>query len=94
VVSVEVEKDGKRAPLDDAATYVVAAPDYLFESGDGYDMLREAAQRVPYGPDLKLIAFDAISRSYAEGKPLEPKLEGRITDLTPEPPPASAAGMH
>jgi 5'-nucleotidase len=91
VLSVEVEKDGKLAPLDDAATYVVAVPDYIFDTSDGYDMVRNASQKVPYGPDLKLMAFEAISRAYADNKPLEPKLQGRITEVGVPSAPAAGA---
>jgi 2',3'-cyclic-nucleotide 2'-phosphodiesterase (5'-nucleotidase family) len=83
VLEVSVERDGVPVPLDPAATYVVAVPDYLFGGGDGYTFRNRASLSVPPGPDLKLLVFDALSEAYARGEAIAPPVEGRIEDRTP-----------
>ncbi len=79
VTGVQVQRGASWEPLDDARTYVVAVPDYLYGGGDGYTFRSRAGMSVPPGPDLKLIAFDALTAAYARGEAIAPKVEGRIT---------------
>lgn len=81
VTRVEVRQGDAWTPLQDDAVYVVAVPDYLFGGGDGYGVFPERAVRaIPPGPDLKLLAFDAIADAYARGEALAPQVEGRIVE--------------
>jgi 5'-nucleotidase len=83
VLDVQVQRGTGWAPLAADSTYVVAVPDYLFGGGDGYTFARRAVESVPPGPDLKLIAFDALSALYARGQAIAPRVEGRLVDATP-----------
>jgi hypothetical protein len=71
------------APLAADSAYLVAVPDYMFGGGDGYTFATQALEKVPPGPDLKLIAFDALSAACAQGRAIMPRVEGRLIDLTP-----------
>ncbi|MBW3569590.1 MAG: 5'-nucleotidase C-terminal domain-containing protein [Gemmatimonadetes bacterium] len=80
VTSVQVQAGTGWEPLDDNRVYVVAVPDYLFGGGDGYLFHNRAILSVPPGPDLRLLAFDALSAAYARGEAIAPAVEGRITE--------------
>lgn len=83
IVDVQVQRGAAWAPLAADSVYVVAVPDYLFGGGDGYTFARHAVASVPPGPDLKLIAFDALAALYARGEAISPRVEGRLVDATP-----------
>lgn len=83
VLDVQVQRGTAFAPLADDSTYVVAVPDYLYGGGDRYTFAQHAVARVEPGPDLKLIAFDALSSLYARGQAIAPRVEGRLVDRTP-----------
>ena len=85
VTAVEVRRGDGWEPLDDDRVYVVAVPDYLFGGGDGYLFHNRAILSVPPGPDLRLLAFDALSAAYARGEAIAPRLEGRITEAGARP---------
>lgn len=83
ILDVQVQRGNAWAPLADDSTYVVAVPDYLYGGGDGYSFTRQAVAKVDPGPDLKLIAFDALTSLYARGQAIAPRVEGRLIDRTP-----------
>ena len=83
VLDAQVQQGGGWAPLADDRTYLVAVPDYLYGGGDNYTFIRRALLTVPPGPDLRLIAFDALSAAYARGEAISPRVEGRLVDATP-----------
>ncbi|HYH78271.1 MAG TPA: 5'-nucleotidase C-terminal domain-containing protein [Longimicrobium sp.] len=83
VLDVQVQRDSAWAPLAADGTYVVAVPDYLYGGGDRYTFAARAVAKVEPGPDLKLIAFDALSAAYARGQAIAPRVEGRLIDRTP-----------
>jgi hypothetical protein len=61
--------------------YVVAVPEYLYGGGDGFHFKDRAITTVPPGPDLKLMAFDAIAAAFARGEMIGRPPEGRITEI-------------
>lgn len=81
VTKVETRQGEGWAPLADDRVYVVAVPDYMYGGGDGYHFKDRAIMTVPPGPDLKLLAFDALSAAYARGESIGPMVEGRITEV-------------
>ncbi|HEV7589621.1 MAG TPA: bifunctional metallophosphatase/5'-nucleotidase [Longimicrobium sp.] len=83
ILDVQVQRGTAWAPLAADSVYTVAVPDYLFGGGDGYTFARNAVASVPPGPDLKLIAFDALAALYARGEAIAPRVEGRLIDATP-----------
>jgi 5'-nucleotidase len=85
VTAVEIRRGDAYEPLDEARVYVVAVPDYLFGGGDGYNFHNRAVLSVPPGPDLRLMAFDALAAAYARGEPIAPRVEGRITETGARP---------
>lgn len=78
IVSVEVaDGNGGFAPIDEAATYLVATNNYMRGGGDGYEMFAtEGENAYDYGPGLEQVVADYL----AENEPYEPLLEGRIID--------------
>lgn len=81
VTQVQMQNpDGSWAPLDETRVYVVAVPDYLYGGGDGYTFKNAAIMTVPPGPDVKLLAFDALTAAYARGEAIAPRVEGRIVE--------------
>jgi len=85
VTGVEIRRGEGYEPLDDARVYVVAVPDYMFGGGDGYNFHNRAILSVPPGPDLRLLAFDALGAAYARGEAIAPRVEGRITEAGAQP---------
>lgn len=85
VTAVEMRRGDGYEPLDEARVYVVAVPDYLFSGGDGYNFHNRAILSIPPGPDVRLMAFDALSAAYARGEAIAPQVEGRITELNAQP---------
>lgn len=83
IVDVQVQRGSAWAPLAADSVYTVAVPDYMFGGGDGYTFAQRAVSSVPPGPDLKLIAFDALTALYARGEAIRPRVEGRLVDATP-----------
>ncbi len=83
IVDVQVQHGTAWAPLADDSAYVVAVPDYMYGGGDRYTFTQAALAKVDPGPDLKLIAFDALTSLYAKGQAIAPRVEGRLIDRTP-----------
>jgi 2',3'-cyclic-nucleotide 2'-phosphodiesterase (5'-nucleotidase family) len=83
ILDVQVQRGTAWAPLADDSTYVVAVPDYLYGGGDRYTFAQHAVAKVEPGPDLRLIAFDALAALYAKGQAIAPRVEGRLIDRTP-----------
>jgi hypothetical protein len=86
-----VQRGSGWAPLEADSVYRVAMPDYLFGGGDGYTAHLAAVETVPPGPDLKLMAFEALSAAYARGQAITPRVEGRLVDETPREAPLGSA---
>jgi 5'-nucleotidase/UDP-sugar diphosphatase len=84
VLDVQVQRGEAWAPLAADSVYVVAVPDYLFGGGDGYTFAQRALESVPPGPDVKYLAFDALTALYARGQAIAPRVEGRLIDATPK----------
>jgi 5'-nucleotidase len=84
VLDVQVQRGQGWAPLADDSVYVVAVPDYMFGGGDGYTFAQRAVATVPPGPDVKLLAFEALTTLYARGEAIAPRVEGRLVDETPQ----------
>jgi 5'-nucleotidase / UDP-sugar diphosphatase len=85
VSDVQVQRGAAWSPLAADSVYTVAVPDYLFGGGDGYTFAQRALTSVPPGPDLRLLAFDALATLYARGEAIAPRVEGRLIDATPPP---------
>lgn len=90
ILDVRIERPGQNgaaptwAPLADDSVYTIAVPDYLLGGGDGYPFPQVAqGPIVPHGPDLRLIAFDALASAFAAGRAISPTVEGRLVDETP-----------
>ena len=83
VLDAQVCRGDACAPLDDARPYRVAAPDYILGGGDRYTFHQAATNLVPPGPELRLMAFDALLGAYARGQAIAPRVEGRLVDATP-----------
>lgn len=81
VMDVEMQQGSGWAPLEDERVYVVAVPDYLYGGGDSYLFKTRAILTVPPGPELKLMAFDALTQAYSRGETISPKTEGRIVEV-------------
>ncbi|HET9983227.1 MAG TPA: 5'-nucleotidase C-terminal domain-containing protein [Longimicrobiales bacterium] len=81
VLAVRTGKPGAWTDLVADSTYLVAVPDYIYAGGDGYTFASRASRRVPPGPDLKLMAFDALAGAFARGEAIAPKVEGRIVEV-------------
>jgi 2',3'-cyclic-nucleotide 2'-phosphodiesterase (5'-nucleotidase family) len=80
VSGVQLRQGEGWVDLDETRVYVVAVPDYLYRGGDDYHFKDRALMTVPPGPDLKLLAFDALTASYGRGEPIAPRVEGRIIE--------------
>ncbi len=80
VVSVEVENpDGTYSPIDLAATYKLAANNFIRGGGDDYSMFAEnAIDPYDYGP----ILADVVAEYITANSPVSPAVEGRITQST------------
>ena len=83
ILDVQVQRGESWAPLADDSVYTIAVPDYLLGGGDRYAFPEFARETVPPGPDLRLIAFDALAAAYANGRAIAPTVEGRLVDETP-----------
>lgn len=76
IVSVEVQNaDGSYSPIDLAATYKVAANDFMRNGGDDYAVFEGARNVYDFGPSLD----EAVQAYIAANSPVAPELEGRIT---------------
>jgi 2',3'-cyclic-nucleotide 2'-phosphodiesterase (5'-nucleotidase family) len=80
VSEVRVEQDDEWVPLEEDRIYVVAVPDYLYGGGDGYQFKQRAVLTVPPGPELKLLAFEALTEMLGRGEAIAPEIEGRIVE--------------
>jgi 5'-nucleotidase len=80
VVSVEVENpDGTYSPIDLAATYKLAANNFMRGGGDDYSVFAEnAIDPYDYGP----ILADVVAEYITANSPVSPAVEGRITQST------------
>ncbi|MDA9207270.1 5'-nucleotidase/apyrase family protein [Octadecabacter sp.] len=63
------------APLDEAASYLMATNNYMRNGGDGYSMFETAANAYDFGPGLEQVVADYL----VENGPYAPYTDGRIT---------------
>jgi 5'-nucleotidase len=76
IVNVEVQNnDGSYSSIDMAATYKVAANDFIRNGGDDYEVFVSARNVYDFGPSLD----EAVQAYIAAHSPVAPQLEGRIT---------------
>ncbi|WP_420558305.1 bifunctional metallophosphatase/5'-nucleotidase [Roseovarius sp.] len=61
-------------PLDPDRDYLTVSNDYLRNGGDGYSMLRDAADAYDFGPDVA----DVLAEYFAQNSPVSPMTDGRI----------------
>ncbi|MGK7651840.1 bifunctional metallophosphatase/5'-nucleotidase [Roseovarius sp. B08] len=61
-------------PLDPDRDYLAVSNDYLRNGGDGYSMLRDAADAYDFGPDVA----DVLAEYFAQNSPVSPMTDGRI----------------
>lgn len=61
-------------PLDPERDYLAVSNDYLRNGGDGYSMLRDAADAYDFGPDVA----DVLAEYLAQNSPVSPMTDGRI----------------
>ncbi len=61
-------------PLDPGSDYLAVSNDYLRNGGDGYSMLRDAADAYDFGPDVA----EVLAEYLAQNSPFTPKTDGRI----------------
>ena len=65
-------------PLDPAATYTLALPDFVLRGGDGYSMFKGATVKIP--PERAPIDVDVVRKALGT-RAIAPKVEGRIKRL-------------
>ncbi|MFN3208391.1 MAG: bifunctional metallophosphatase/5'-nucleotidase [Roseovarius sp.] len=61
-------------PLDPERDYLAVSNDYLRNGGDGYSMLRDAADAYDFGPDVA----EVLAEYFAQNTPYQPITDGRI----------------
>jgi 2',3'-cyclic-nucleotide 2'-phosphodiesterase (5'-nucleotidase family) len=61
-------------PLDRGATYTLAAPEFLLQGGDGYELLTDGEEPVYLGFTDNSIVIDTLK----ERGTVSPAVEGRI----------------
>ena len=75
---VEVKVNG--LPLDDAKKYTLTTSSYIgVDGGDGYAMFKGSTIIIP--PDKAPIDVDVVKKAIATGRPIAPKVQGRIKRL-------------
>ncbi|CAB3245664.1 unnamed protein product [Arctia plantaginis] len=74
ITSVNIGVKGSNNPLDDDQIYTVAAPSFLADGGDGYQMFKPAKQNVSIIGRLEGLVETYISQH----SPLDIKTDGRI----------------
>jgi 5'-nucleotidase/UDP-sugar diphosphatase len=83
--SIETMENGAWVPLEDDKLYTLVTNNFMRGGGDGYKLFATNAQNAyDFGPGLE----QAVADYLAANNPYEPKVEGRITDLTPAAAPA------
>lgn len=68
------------APVNEAATYLLATNNYVRNGGDGYAMFEDAAKAYDFGPGLERVVADYL----IENGPYTPYTDGRITVIAAE----------
>lgn len=67
-------------PLDDAKTYTLTTTTFVaLDGGDGYTMLKGARVVIP--PERAPVDVDVVKSAISTGKPIAPKVDGRIKRL-------------
>jgi 2',3'-cyclic-nucleotide 2'-phosphodiesterase (5'-nucleotidase family) len=78
VRSVETATDDGYEPLVDTDTYRIVTNNYVARGGDGYNVFRDAAEKVILGATDYEVLVDYIN----EHSPVNPQVEGRIVQVT------------
>lgn len=78
IFDVEVQRGKKWEPLRDDKTYVVAVPSFIFDCGDGYDFRKHVTEYVPQGPDIRALAYEALTVSSGTNQSIAPSPDDRI----------------
>lgn len=79
IKSVEVLEGGEWKPIDPTKTYGVVTNNFMRQGGDGYALFKaNAIDPYDYGPGLE----DALAEYLANNAPYQPKIEGRITEVS------------
>ena len=71
-------------PLDSARTYTIALSDYLANGGDNLDFIKNQVSSEKVGILLRDAIVKHIKELTAQAKPIEAKIEGRVTLIVPE----------
>ncbi|RWR35272.1 multifunctional 2',3'-cyclic-nucleotide 2'-phosphodiesterase/5'-nucleotidase/3'-nucleotidase [Sinirhodobacter populi] len=78
LVSVEVQKDGDWAPIEQDTVYGIVTNNYMRMGGDGYSVFAaEAEKAYDFGPDLADVTADYLAKSQS----YTPYLDGRIRQV-------------
>lgn len=94
---LRVQRGEQWVPVEADSVYSVAVPDYLMGGGDGYTFHQSAERTLPPGPELRLIAFEALANAFARGQAIAPRVEGRLVEesnAAGASPHRSGAGAH
>ena len=79
ITSVEIENaDGSYSPIDLDAVYQIASNDFMRQGGDGYDMF---ANNAIDAYDAGAVLADALAEHIGTYSPVNPVVEGRITQV-------------
>ncbi len=80
IKSVEVKDGDAWVAIDPAKVYGVVSNNFMRAGGDGYSLFKNNAQNAyDFGPNLEGVVADYI----AANRPYQPKIEGRVNDVTP-----------
>jgi len=75
---IEVKVNG--LPLDDAKNYTLTTTTFIgLDGGDGYTMFKGSTVIIP--PDKAPLDVDVVKKAITTGKPIAPKVQGRIKRL-------------
>lgn len=79
ITSVEIENaDGSYSPIDLDAVYQIVSNDFMRQGGDGYDMF---ANNAIDAYDAGAVLADALAEYIGTYSPVNPAVEGRITQV-------------
>ncbi|HKV34900.1 MAG TPA: 5'-nucleotidase C-terminal domain-containing protein [Pyrinomonadaceae bacterium] len=61
VADLKLQTGTKETSLDEKKSYIVAVPQFLFDCGDGYRFREYVKRYIPPGPDLRVLAYNALA---------------------------------
>ena len=71
-------------PFDSTKTYTIALSDYLAKGGDNLDFIKNQVSSEKVNILLREAITKQIKELTAQGKPVEAKIEGRVTEIPPD----------